>query len=231
MTKFLSSSLGKKTVMALSGGFLIIFLLEHLYTNCLLFFGDGGAAFNEASHSMVHSIFIRITEILLFSAILIHVFQAVVLTRQNNAARPVKYAVSGVSQTSPWISRNMGLTGSFILFFIVVHLYNFFVEYRITGTVGNEGQAMTLAESVAEAFKNPIYAALYLFSVILISMHVSHGFNSAFQTLGINNKRYDPLLKKAGIGLAVLFGLGFGAFPILFYGAHLMGKDLLNWAL
>ncbi|HLG03410.1 MAG TPA: succinate dehydrogenase, partial [Bacteroidia bacterium] len=73
MTKFITSSLGKKAVMALSGGFLILFLLEHLYTNVHLFFGDGGVAFNEASHSMVHNLLIRIIEFVLFFAIVIHV--------------------------------------------------------------------------------------------------------------------------------------------------------------
>lgn len=230
MTKFLTSSIGKKTMMALSGGFLIIFLLEHLYTNVLLFFGDGGVAFNEASHSMVHSILIRIVEIVLFLAIIIHVAQAVLLTRENNKARPVKYAVNGVSQTSPWISRNMGITGSIIFFFIVVHLYNFFTPYRVTGTVGGDGQD-SLAQAVADALANPIYASLYLIAVVILSMHISHGFRSAFHTLGLSNKKYMPVLDMSAKGLAFLFGIGFGAFPILFYGAHVMGKDLLNWAM
>lgn len=230
MNKFLTSSIGKKTMMALSGGFLIIFLLEHLYTNVTLFFGDGGATFNEASHSMVHSILIRIVEVVLFLAIIIHVAQAIILTRDNSKARPVKYAVSGVSQTSPWISRNMGITGSIIFFFIVIHLYNFFAPYRVTGAVGGEGQS-SLAQSVADALANPYYAGLYLVAVIILAMHLSHGIRSALHTLGLNNKKYTPILDMAAKGLAFIFGVGFGAFPILFYGAHVMGKDLLNWAL
>jgi succinate dehydrogenase / fumarate reductase cytochrome b subunit len=119
MTKFLTSSLGKKTVMALSGLFLCLFLVEHLYTNVHLFFGDGGKEFNEASHNMVHSIIIRIIEVVLFLAIIVHVAQALLLTKDNMDARPVKYAVNGVSKTSNWFSRNMLLTGSIIFFFIV----------------------------------------------------------------------------------------------------------------
>jgi succinate dehydrogenase / fumarate reductase, cytochrome b subunit len=229
MNKFLTSSIGKKTVMALSGLFLIAFLLEHLYTNVHIFFGDGGVAFDEASHSMVHSILIRIIEVVLFLAIVVHVAQAIILTRDNSKARPVKYAVSGTGKTSPWISRNMGLTGSLIFFFIVVHLYNFFVPYRVTDAVGHESQ-LTLAQSVVEAFKNPWYSALYTISVIVLAFHISHGFKSAFQTLGMNNKKYTPIWNIASNGFAFLMGAGFAAFPILFYGAHLMGKDLLNWA-
>lgn len=228
MNKFLTSSLGKKAVMSATGLFLILFLVEHLYTNLHLFFGDGGVEFNEMSHSMVHSIFIRIVEVVLFAAIIIHVVQAIVLTRENNNARPVKYATNAGASTSTWISRNMGLTGSVIFFFIVVHLWQFFVPYRITGTVGIEGHE-TLAEETAEALANPLYAGLYLVSVIILSWHISHGFHSGFQSLGINNKKYTPILKIASTGIAILLGLGYAAFPILFYAAHAMGKDLLHW--
>jgi succinate dehydrogenase / fumarate reductase cytochrome b subunit len=230
MTKFLTSSIGKKTVMALSGGFLILFLLEHLYTNVTIYFGDGGASFNEASHSMVRMIIIRIIEIVLFLAIIIHVAQALILTRDNARARPIKYAVNGVNETSSWVSRNMGFTGSIIFFFIVVHLYNFFVPYRITGTVGGEG-ANSIAHDVVSALENPMYAALYLISVIFLALHLSHALYSSLHTFGLDNKKYSPMLKNVSIGFALLMGIGFGSFPILFYGAKIMGKDLLNWAM
>lgn len=228
MNKFLASSLGKKAVMAATGLFLCLFLVEHLYTNVSLFYGDGGVEFNETSHSMVHMLIIRIIEIFLFLAIVVHVFQAVVLTKQNTDARPVKYATAGGAQTSSWISRNMGLTGSVIFFFIVVHLINFFVPYRVTDTVGHEGQ-QTLAQNVAEAMGNPIYAGLYLVSIIILAWHIAHGFGSAFQSLGINNKKYAPILKKASAGFAILMGIGFASFPILFYAAKVMGFNLLTW--
>jgi succinate dehydrogenase / fumarate reductase cytochrome b subunit len=213
--------------MAASGGFLIIFLLEHLYTNVKLFYGDGGEAFNEASHDMVHTLLIRIIEVVLFAAILIHAVQAISLTRQNSQARPIKYAVIKTNETSSWFSRNMMLTGSIIFFFIVVHLYNFFVPYRVTGDVG-EGH-VTLAQEVSEALSNPIYAALYLISVLFLAFHLNHAFQSAFQTLGFNDKKYAPLLRKASTGFAVIMFLGFGAFPVIFYLGHVMNWDVLNW--
>jgi succinate dehydrogenase / fumarate reductase cytochrome b subunit len=230
MQKFLTSSIGKKTVMALTGLFLILFLLEHLYGNVLLYFGDGGKAFNEYSHDAVRNILIRIIEVVLFLAIPIHVAQAIILTRDNNKARSIKYAVNGVGHTSSWTSRNMGFTGSIVFFFIVVHLYNFFVPYRLTGTVGHEGQ-LSVAESVARALENPLYAALYLISVIFLALHLSHALASAFQTLGLSNKKYGTIWQKVSVGFAFLMAVGFGSFPILFYGAHLMHKDLLNWAM
>lgn len=230
MIKFLSSSIGKKTVMALSGLFLILFLLEHLYTNVTLFYGDGGIEFDETSHSMVHMLIIRIIEIILFLAIVIHVAQAIILTRENAKARPIKYAVDGTNETSSWISRNMGFTGSMIFFFIVVHLYNFFVPYRITDAVGGEGQ-LTISHKVVEALENPVYAGLYLLSVIFLALHLSHALSSAMHTIGLSNKKYMAIWDKAALGFAILIGIGFGSFPVLFYGAKLMGKDLLNWAM
>jgi succinate dehydrogenase / fumarate reductase cytochrome b subunit len=230
MIKFFSSSIGKKTVMALSGGFLILFLLEHLYTNVTLFYGDGGVEFDETSHSMVHMLLIRIIEIILFLAIIVHVAQAILLTRENSKARPIKYAVNGTSETSSWISRNMGFTGSIIFFFLVIHLYNFFVPYRVTGTVGGEDQ-LTIAQKVVEALENPIYAGLYLVSVIFLALHLSHALSSAMQTLGLSNKKYTAIWHKVALGFALLMGIGFGSFPVLFYGAKLIGKDLLNWAM
>lgn len=229
MNNFLYSSLGKKIVMAATGLFLCIFLLEHLYTNLMLFYGDGGESFNEASHWMVHNLIIRIVEFVLFFAILAHVMQAIRLTKENAAARPVKYAVSGVSVTSNWFSRNMGFTGSMIFFFIVVHLYNFFVPYRVAHSVGNDGQ-LTLAESVSIALANPAYAFLYLIAVLFLCMHLNHGFQSAFQTLGMNNKKYAQLWKKAGTAFALLMFIGYASFPVLFFLSDMLGWDLLNWA-
>lgn len=217
----LNSSIGKKVLMAATGLFLCIFLLEHLYTNILLykpFFdeADGGAAFNEASHAMVHNILIRTVEFVLFGSIIFHVVQAIRLTLANKKARPVGYASGSKAKTS-WVSKNMGLTGSIILFFIVVHLYQFFVPYRVTGTVGNEEQAYTLAQCVVAALTNPWYAALYLVSIVLIGLHVSHGLQSGFQSVGLNNKKYAPVLKAVGYAYSVLITVGFATFPIIFY--------------
>ena len=225
MNNFLNSSLGRKVVMAATGLFLCVFLIEHLYGNVLLYAGDGGEAFNEYSHDAVRSIIIRIIEVVLFVAIVLHVLQAILLTRQNAIARPVKYAVTKVNETSTWFSRNMGITGSIIFFFIVVHLYQFFVPYRIAGLENGE----TVAGKVAEAFTNPYYAGLYIISVMFLSFHLNHGFQSAFQSIGLNNKKYSSIWKMAGTGFAALMGFGFGSFPIIFYIGHKIGWDVLNW--
>ena len=217
LSLFLNSSLGRKTVMAATGLFLCVFLVEHLYGNLLLFYTDGGVAFVEYSHTLVHSLFIRIVEVFLFAAIILHVVQAIYLTRQNAVARPVKYAVYKMNETSTWFSRNMGITGSLILFFIVVHLWHFFVPYRITGTVGGDGQ-MNVAQAVKEGFQNGWYVSLYVISVAFLSFHLNHGFQSAFRSLGLNSKRYMRLLSLTGSFFAfVIVGVGFASIPVLFY--------------
>jgi succinate dehydrogenase / fumarate reductase, cytochrome b subunit len=215
-SKALSASLGRKFLMAATGLFLCIFLVEHLYTNLMLyaeFFtpGDKGAAFNEASHSMVHNLIIRIVEVVLFLAIIVHVIDALMLTAENKKARPVGYAVSKVNETSTWFSRNMGLTGSFILFFIIVHLYNFFLPYRIQGT------EHTPAMIVRDVFHSPAYVVLYSISLILLGFHLNHGFQSSFQSLGFNNRKYAGTLRTAGTIFALIITIGFLTFPILFF--------------
>ncbi len=210
---YLTSSIGKKVTMAATGLFLIVFLLEHLYGNVLLYFNDHGEAFNEYSHSAVRNIIIRIVEIFLFAAIIIHVIQALIITMDNRKARPIKYAAPSTAGGSNWINRNMGITGSIILFFIIVHLYNFFLPYRITSMPNG----MNLAQLVKAGFQNPYYVALYVISVTFLSFHLSHGFRSAFHTLGLNNKKYTPVWKMAANGFAVFIWLGFAPFPVLFY--------------
>ena len=213
ITQIFKASVSRKYTMAATGLFLSMFLVEHLYGNILLYADSDGAAFVEYSHSMVHNILIRIVEVFLFGAIVLHVIQALMLTIQNRKARSVGYAVNKASETSTWYSRNMGLTGSFILFFLVVHLYSFFVPYRITGLAAGEN----VATIVKKAFESAPYAALYVVATVLLGFHLNHGFQSAFQTLGFNNKNYAATLKIIGTGFSILITLGFASFPIVYY--------------
>lgn len=199
--------------MALTGLFLCLFLIEHIYGNVLLYANDGGAAFNEYSHSACHNLLIRIIEIFLFAAIIIHVWQAIVITKDNAKARPIKYAVPTSTKGSSWFSRNMGITGSIVFFFIVMHLYNFFLPYRITEMPANA----TLAMIVKAAFQNPVYVCLYVIGVTFLFFHLLHAFRSAFHTLGLDNKKYYAFWKNAGTIFAWVMWIGFISFPILFY--------------
>ncbi len=209
----LTSSIGKKVVMAATGLFLCVFLIEHLYGNILLYFNDGGVAFNEYSHDAVRNILIRTIEILLFAAIVIHVVQALIITMDNNRARPIKYAVSTSSEGSSWFSRNMGLTGSIVLFYIVIHLYHYFFPYRITHNMNGH----TLAQLVKIGFQDPVYVAIYVVGVTFLFFHLNHAFRSAFHTLGLSNKKYASVWHMAGTAFAWIMWIGFASFPILFY--------------
>jgi succinate dehydrogenase / fumarate reductase cytochrome b subunit len=205
------TSVGRKLVMAMTGLFLCFFLLEHLYGNLQLYKMDGGKAFNEYGEFLVGNIIIRTVEYLLFGGILLHALDGLYLTLSNRKARPVRYAVSHQSKNSTWFSRNMGLTGSVILVFLVVHLRTFFVPHRLLGA------ASSMAMDVASAFQSTPYALLYIASMILLGAHLNHGFQSAFQTMGWSNHKYGKVLKTVGTLFALLIMVGFSSFPILFH--------------
>src|SRR5688572_1414849 len=119
---FLFSSLGKKVVMGATGLFLISFLLVHCFINALIFFNDGGLTFNIGAHFMGTNWLIRAMELVLFFGLVLHIVQAAVLTRENQKARPVGYDKPGGSVSSSWYSRSMGLLGTLLLMFLIIHL-------------------------------------------------------------------------------------------------------------
>ena len=209
--KIFYTSIGRKLVMALTGLFLCLFLVEHLYGNLLLYKLDGGVAFNEFSHFMAGNMIIRTIEIGLFAGILIHAIDGLFLTLANRKARPIGYAVNHPSKNSSWFSRNMGLTGSIIFVFLIIHIRTFFVPHRIF----DPENAMSF--DVANAFQSNWYAALYLVAMVILGMHLNHGFQSAFQTIGWQNHKFSKLVKSAGTIFALSVMIGFASFPIIFY--------------
>src|SRR6185295_17652951 len=114
-------------------------------------------------------------------------------------------------QDNTWFSRNMGLTGTFILVFLVIHLRMFFFPHRF----GHPEE--TMAYSVAEAFRNSWYSAFYVFAMVLLGAHLNHGIQSAFQTLGWENEKYNRMIKYSGTVFALVVMVGFASFPIMFY--------------
>jgi succinate dehydrogenase / fumarate reductase cytochrome b subunit len=211
LTKIFNPTIGRKALMALTGLFLCLFLCEHLYGNLLLFYNDHGHQFELYSHILTRTLLIRVIEYFLFAAFIIHAIDALMLTIQNKKARPIGYAMQKQSGNSTWISRNMGLTGSVILFFLVVHLRMFFFPHRFLDV------HETMYQDVVTAFQDWRYSAFYILSVIFLGLHLSHGFQSAFQTLGINNKNYAPVMKMIGLGFAIIMTIGFASIPIVFY--------------
>jgi succinate dehydrogenase / fumarate reductase, cytochrome b subunit len=222
--KIFYSTVGRKLLMALTGLFLCAFLVEHLYGNLELYKYDSGKAFNDYTEFMTGNLFIRIVEYGLFAAIIIHALDALYLTITNRKARPVRYAMNQRSANSSWFSRNMGLTGSVILVFLVIHLREFFIPHRFLGVKED------MAYSVAFAFTRAWYSSIYIFSMVLLGAHLNHGFASAFQSLGWSNHKYMGLLRSAGTIFALIIMIGFASFPIMFFfdiggiGSQILGR-------
>lgn len=202
--------------MGLTGLFLITFLIVHAGINSCIFVNDGGETFNTAAHFMSHNWVIRIMEIGLFAGLFLHIIQGLLLWKQNRAARPVQYAVSDANSNSKWYSRSMGLLGTLLLFFLVIHISKFFVDTKIA-LYGSGDAGHNLYYDMKEEFAKWWIVVIYLCGVISLFWHLLHGFGSAFQTLGINHKRYTPIIKTLGTVYTVIICLLFALMPLAFY--------------
>jgi succinate dehydrogenase / fumarate reductase cytochrome b subunit len=212
---FLQSSIGKKLVMGLTGFFLISFLVVHCLLNSFIFVNDGGLLFNEGAKFMAENPIIRIMEYVLFIGLVAHMVQALILTLQNNKARPVKYAVTNGKANSKWYSRSMGILGSLLLIFLVVHLANFWVKSRFTGLPGEDANGNeNLYAVMLEVFKIWYFVLIYIGGVISLAYHLLHGFPSAFQTLGWNHPKYNRLIIVTGAVFSIVISLIFALMPI-----------------
>ncbi len=221
LSEALKSSLGQKLLMAMTGLFLILFLTGHLLGNTLLFKEDGGQAFNEYAKFMTSTPFILVLSIVTYLSIILHVVYSVIVSRKNRMARPVGYEANGRSANSLWTSRNMGILGTLVLIFLVIHLKSFWYEMKF-GSVpmvdyGGTGQIKNLYIMVLEAFSNWWYVLLYVVSMAALAFHLSHGFTSAFQTLGLTHVKYTPFIKKVGMAYAILVPLIFASMPVYLY--------------
>lgn len=211
LSKAFTSSVGKKFVMGLSGIFLVLFLIVHVSINALIFVNDGGATFNEAAHFMSHNIVIRILEVGLFVGIILHIVQAIMLTRENSAARPVKYAYNNPAANSKWYSRSMGLLGTLILMFLVMHLYHFWWPTKVAVYSNEEHNTF---EGMKVIFAAWYIVLIYVLGVLSLGYHLLHGFQSAFQTMGWNHRKWTPVIKTVGVWFSILVPLIFAAMPI-----------------
>lgn len=213
-----SSSIGKKLIMGITGLFLISFLLVHCFLNSLIFINDGGLTFNTGAHFMGTNWIIRSMEIVLFAGLLLHIYQGYRLWAQNQAARPVKYAVHNGKDNSKWYSRSMGLLGTLLLIFLIVHISKFWVASRFTGIPTQDANGNhDLFAMMVETFQNPLLVALYVFSMGSLAYHLLHGFASAFQTLGWNHKKYTPIIKAVGFWYTIIICVLFAAMPLSIY--------------
>lgn len=224
MSNFLTSSIGKKVIMSLSGLFLILFLCVHLSLNLLLIFDNSGSLFNQGAHFMATNPLIKIIEPILAIGFVVHIIMASILTLQNRRARPVKYARRNQSQNATWASRNMFILGAMILIFIVIHLYNFWWNIKFP-SLGTPLQPITVNgvemddtyALVAGLFKSDVlYCLVYILGAVFLGLHLTHGFWSSFQSIGFSNDIWRKRLEIVAYFVAIVFTAGFSIIPLYF---------------
>ncbi|MEQ9442608.1 MAG: succinate dehydrogenase cytochrome b subunit [Cyclobacteriaceae bacterium] len=219
-TQALNSTIGKKVVMSLTGLFLISFLIVHASGNSLLFRNDGGEAFNLYAQFMTTNPLITVASIILYSGIVLHVIYALIISMKNKRARPIGYAVAKPEQNSTWKSRNMGILGTIVLIFLVIHMRSFWFEMRFgeipTVDIGG-AEVKDLYTIVSAAFTQWWYVLIYVLAMIGLGFHLAHGFWSAFQTLGLQHKKYSPFIKSVGLIFAIVVPLLFAAMPVYLF--------------
>ena len=221
MNGLLSSSIARKVAMALSAFFLMFFLLQHFAINITSVFSAD--VFNETSHFMGTNPLIQyVMQPVLIFGVVFHFVMGFILELKNSSARSVKYAKNNGSANSSWMSRNMIWSGLAILAFMILHFIDFwipelntkFIQGDMSGLLA-DGEGYRYFEELQHKFVNPIRVGAYVIAFVFLALHLLHGFNSAFQSMGANNK-YTEGLKTFGKAYAILIPLGF-VFIALFH--------------
>jgi succinate dehydrogenase / fumarate reductase, cytochrome b subunit len=224
-----TSSIGKKFVMALTGLFLISFLVVHVGLNACIWANDNGEMFNVGAHFMGSTVVVRIMEIGLFLGIILHLIQGYILTAEYQKKRSVGYAVSYGDRGSKWYSRSMGLLGTLLLLFLIMHVYHFWVPSRLGGIANiTPLQDVNYPDSpkvyhdlygeMLRVFQNNLLIViLYVLGCISLAYHLMHGFESSFRTIGVHNNRYLKMLRYTGRAFAIIVSAAFAMMPISMY--------------
>ena len=215
----IKSSLAKKYWMSATGLFLCTFLIGHLVGNLQLLLPPDEAlvVFNEYARFMTTNPLIKILSYLTYFSILFHSVDGILLVIQNKKARPVQYAYNKPSANSSWASRNMGLLGAVALFFIIVHMRSFWYEMHFGSIALDVNGNKDLYTITTAAFQELWYVVMYVLCMIAIAFHLSHGFASAFQSIGANHAKYTPVIKKVGAAFGILIPLAFAIIPVFLY--------------
>lgn len=212
--------------MALTGVSLIAFLVVHVGLNACIWANDDGAMFNKAAHFMGSTIVIRIAEVGLFIGIILHIVQGIMLELDNRSKRSVGYTVPLGNRGSKWYSRSMGLLGTLVLLFLIMHIYHFWTPSRLggigsiheLGTVSYDGKEYhNLYAEMIMVFQSLPIVILYILGCISLAYHLLHGFSSAFRTLGLHNQRYVKIVMALGTGFSIIVPLTFAMMPVSMY--------------
>jgi len=215
--------------MALTGIFLILFLIVHVGLNACIFADltwldptDDGEMFNKAAHFMGSTIVTRLLELVLFAGFILHIIQGYMVEAKNRARRGQGYKIGLGNRGSTWMSRSMAILGTLIFLYLIMHVAHFWVPSRITHDLSpvsyNGGTEMhNLFLKMYTVFQEPIIVLLYLVGVAALCFHLLHGFHSSFRSLGVHNKKYLGMLKGLGYGFTILVCILFALMPISMY--------------
>lgn len=211
LLKSLSSSIGKKFIMALTGLSLILFLSVHLINNSFLFFGKEGFNMLVGSLDAVKPL-VRVAESVLVLLFFFHIYNGIKLWWENRKANPDKYAVNASKENSTFYSRTMPWTGGILFVFLITHLSTLWVQFNF-----GMGGTHEYYEVIRQLFSTIIPVVLYVITMIVLGFHLNHGFQSAFQTFGWQHKKYTPLVEAIGTLVSVIYAVGFSSIPIYFF--------------
>ena len=219
-SSFLKSSIAKKVAMALSGLFLISFLSLHFFINFTSIFSE--EVFNMMSHFMGYNPIIQfVMQPILVAGVIFHFVMGMVLELKNRSSRPVSYANYNGAANSSWVSRNMIVSGLVVLAFLGLHMYDFwFAEMSYKYIAVNVIDENRYYEELVHKFESPVRTAAYCIAFVLLSLHLWHGFNSSFQSVGFNNK-YSKALHKFGYAFAIIVPFGFIVIALFHHFNHI----------
>ena len=216
-----TSSVGRKIIMSLTGIFLILFLIVHVSLNACIWANDNGEMFNKAAYFMGQTVVMRVLEYGLFLFFIIHILQGLYLTAYDNTKRGIPYAKNYGNRGSKWYSRSMGLLGTLILLFLILHLANFWVHTRFTGGLAevyyDDKSYEDLYGLMKVTFSDLTIVILYVLGCISLAYHLAHGFQSAFRTLGVHHKKYLVPIVVIGNVFAIVVPFVFAMMPISMY--------------
>ena len=219
MSTIFTSSIGKKLMMSLAGLFLVVFLLVHLGINLLIIIYDDPMIYNKAAHFMSSNILIKIFEIVLMGGILLHVIYALILQIQNWIARPKRYNKTNYSNTS-FFSKFMIHTAIITLVFLAIHFVDFYFKAKFghAETILVDGVLYhDFATEIIDKFKMLPFVVFYIAAFIFLGFHLVHGFQSAFKTYGLDNRRFTPVIQALAIVYSVIVVGGYTMIPLMIY--------------
>lgn len=212
----------RKTLIALTGLFLCVFLVVHLSANAILLLPSDIASdlYNSYSQTLRENPLITIIAYVLYISIILHAVVALLITMHNRKAKPSKYIMDRSQQNSSWYSRNMGILGTLILIFIIIHLANFWARIKLgigeDVPIDQNGYKDVFSVTY-ELFQNIWFVLFYSVLSIPLAFHLYHGLKSGFKTLGFYHKRGLRILAKVSLIYAIIMGVGFGIIPIVVY--------------